>query len=224
MPHTMEPSVFHAADFPPLRSCSASPMDPRSVREEVVVCAALPSQPTPSPPKDSSPVLAPAPLPILLSSRDPSPMRAPSLSSVAPVVSPTPVSPVDRGLIPHVVEDAFLRSSALPDVGRLAAGSSRVPPVGGDSSDDLRPVPKRSRTDRVVSPPRAWADECADMDEDAVAGSELPPVSRPSPSAVGSPPWEAVPGARDLVVILKKDGHRGPPAPCSWERGPRCVC
>ncbi|XP_045596311.1 uncharacterized protein [Procambarus clarkii] len=147
----MEPSVFHAADFPPLRSHSASPVDPRSVHEGVVVSAAPPPQPTPSSPKDSSPVLAPAPLPILLSSWDPSPVRAPSLSPAAPAVSPTPVSPVDGGLILHVVEDALLRSHVLPDVGRPAAGSSRVPSVGGDSSDDLRPVPKRFRTDQVVS-------------------------------------------------------------------------
>ncbi|XP_069193672.1 uncharacterized protein [Procambarus clarkii] len=124
---------------------------------------------------------APAPQPLLPAS---SPVESPVVSPVVcglvtpnveaaprPVLSPaavsstrvdvhTVMSPAVCGPVPQVVEAAMLSDRALRRVARATSGSATVLPSGGDNSDDLRPVSKRSRQALSLSPPRnaAWAD------------------------------------------------------------------
>ncbi|XP_045595241.1 uncharacterized protein [Procambarus clarkii] len=188
--------------------------------------------PPPSPPQSVS-LLPPASAPGSDSApptslRAPSPVLDPSPPADAPV--PSPVSSVGGGLVPRVVETDVLRGRAPPAVGRPAAGPSRVPPAGGDSSVDQRPVPKRLRTDTGASPPRSWAVECEDAARvdvsspadvcGAVGGSELSPASPPMPTADDSPRLVVATADRDLVVILRKDVHQGASAPVLGGGGP----
>nr|XP_045604966.1 translation initiation factor IF-2-like [Procambarus clarkii] len=70
------------------------------------------------------------------------------------------MSPAVCGPVPQVEKAVMLSDRALRRVVWSTRGSATVPPDGGDSYDDLRPLSKRSRQALSLSPPRgeAWVD------------------------------------------------------------------
>nr|XP_045617068.1 vegetative cell wall protein gp1-like [Procambarus clarkii] len=180
------------------------------VHDEVVVCAAPPPRSVSSLPPVSAPVSDSAPLLPSTSLQAPSPMLDPS-PTAAPV--PSSVSSVGSGLVPCVLEAAILRGRATPVGGQSTAGSSQVPPAGGDSSDDQRPCPKRSRTDAGASPPRSWAEECEDAGsvdvssascssvecEDGASGAGPPPAIPVSPASSAEVPMPPKTGSSSFM-------------------------
>ncbi|XP_069171705.1 calphotin-like [Procambarus clarkii] len=116
----------------------------------------------------------------------------------------------------------MLSDRALRGVARATSSSATVLPSGGDSSDDLRPVSKRSRQALSLSPPRnaAWADvgefedsgssSSGDGDVCDAVGVSAAPVGRvaavmgpvgglsPGPGPVSSPAASASPVAGSL--------------------------
>ncbi|XP_069173577.1 calphotin-like [Procambarus clarkii] len=203
------------------------------VHDEVVVWPAPPPQSVSSLPTASAPVSDSVPSTSL---QAPSPVLDPSPPAAAPV--PSPVSSVDGDLVPRVVEADVLRSCAPSVVGWPAAGYSRVPSAGGDSSDDQRPVPQRSRMDTGASPPRSWAEECEDAArvdvssescssvkcEDDASGAGVGPVDGVGPSVAPAVGVGACVGQVPLALgaSLASDGSGSPwgvVPPCEVESG-----
>ncbi|XP_069184430.1 uncharacterized protein [Procambarus clarkii] len=98
-----------------------------------------------------------------------------------------------------------------------------VPAAGPAGRGVVRPVSKRSRRARSVSPLRGvpW-EEVGEYgylappaeNDGAVRGSEVATCASPPASpAVGSPQWGVVPDDRDLVVMLRKDVRQRASAP-----------
>nr|XP_045596348.1 SH3 domain-containing protein C23A1.17-like [Procambarus clarkii] len=89
-----------------------------------------------------------------------SPPTAPLAPSSPPAPSPAHASPEGCGPVPPVDEADVFPDRVLPGDLRPAVGSTGMPPAGADSSDDQRPLSKRSWRARSVSPPRGWVAEC----------------------------------------------------------------
>ncbi|XP_069182162.1 uncharacterized protein [Procambarus clarkii] len=202
-----------------VRVAAASPA------EEHVLVGAVVSM-TPPMPSASSPLVvssltrASSPLPVPSPSLDTSRVLESNLPPAVSLPSPNPVSLDGSGFLPCVVEAAVLRGRAAPALGPPADGSFGAPLVGGDSSDDQRPISMRRRSARDASPHRTWAEERDAMDDDAVGGDVLPSVLDTVPPAGGSPQWAVVPCDRDLVVVLSKVVRQGYSAPVPVGRGP----
>nr|XP_045617081.1 SH3 domain-containing protein C23A1.17-like [Procambarus clarkii] len=179
-------NLFREEDFPPLAvpdlsedaavisdtsQSSGAPLSISDAGLDVAVGVGVEGSASPAsgpqpPLPASSPVESPVVSPVVcgLVTQDveaaPRPVLSPAAVSSACVDVHTVMSSVVCGPVPRVVEAAMLSDRALRGVARPIGGSAMVPPGGGYSSDDLRPVSKRSRRALSLSPPPgvAWAD------------------------------------------------------------------
>ncbi|XP_069193701.1 uncharacterized protein [Procambarus clarkii] len=178
--------IFREEDFPPLAvldlsevaavervtsQSSGAPLPVSDASLDVAVGVGVEGSASPAPATQpplpaSSPVESPVVSPVVCGLVTPDVEAAPRpVLSLAAVSSTrvdvhTVMSPAVCGPVPRVVEAAMLSDRALQGVARSSNGSATVLPSGGDSSDDLRPVSKRSRHVLSLSPPSnaAWAD------------------------------------------------------------------